>query len=343
MELSTGSKAFLAVVVAVAVLVGGGLVVLDQAGTTSGTAQGRPISVEIPQGLGASGVADLLADEGVIGSPMVFTLVSRFDDRAARIKPGVYQLRAGMSTRELLGVLSTGPPRPATFRVTIPEGLTVDQTLERIANAPHSPFTVEQLEAALDRVQVPSWVPVQTLPADSEVFEGLLFPETYEFRVDSDAQDVLARLVAQTERVVAAVELPDGLDRYELLTLGSLIEREARVPDERPLISAVIHNRLAADMALQVDATVLYALGAHKERVLSKDTAVDSPWNTYEILGLPPTPISGAGRAAIEAAANPAPEDYLYYVVSDPRTGAHAFARSLAEHNDNVRRYRQNR
>src|SRR5690606_2441133 len=145
-----------------------------------------------------------------------------------------------------------------------------------------------------------------------------------------------SQMVAKTEEVMATITPPPDLDLYETLVMGSLIEREARLPEEQRVISAVMHNRLAAPMRLQIDATVLYAPGGHKERVLYEDLEVDSPWNTYRVEGLPPTPISGAGRAAIEAAANPTDDDYLYYVVSDPQTGAHAFARTAEEHEANV-------
>lgn len=324
-------------------LIGGALALLGELSSAPGVDQGRPITVEIPEGVGASQVAELLADRGIIASPFAFKLVARFDDRAARIRPGTYVLRSGMSSGEILGVLSDGPAGPATFRVTLPEGLTVDQSLERIASTPGSPFDVDELEAALGGLAVPSWVPVERLPAEAQAFEGLLFPDTYEFRVDADPEDVLMRLVEHTDQVLSEIGSPavEELDRYELLTIGSLIEREARVAAEQPLISAVIHNRLDADMPLQVDATVLYALGEHRDRVLYEDTDIDSPWNTYRIEGLPPTPIAAPGRAALEAAARPAAEDYLYYVVSDPATGAHAFASTKAEHDDNVRRYRR--
>ena len=197
----------------------------------------------------------------------------------------------------------------------------------------HSPFTVEELEAALDGVALPDWVPLEELPGAAEPFEGLLFPDTYDFPLDIDPQSLLSRLVLQTERVMEGIQPPPNLSRYQVLVMASLVEREARLREEQPRIAAVMHNRLARDMALQIDATVLYALGEHKDRVLYSDLEIDSPWNTYRSKGLPPTPISGAGRAAIEAAAKPAQEDYLYYVVVDPQTGRHGFSRTLEEHN----------
>lgn len=334
MALSTGSKGFLIVLVVAIVTVGATLLLLGGGGSAAD--DGQPVVVEIPEGTGAGEVADLLADRGVIGSALLFKIMARFDDRAGQIRPGTYELEPGSSTSEILEVLSSAPPEPPTFTVVIPEGLTVEQTLQRIADAEGSPFTVEQLREALAGVAIPSWVPVDAMPEGAEPFEGLLFPATYEFLVDADPQDVLSQMVAKTEEVMATITPPPDLDLYETLVMGSLIEREARLPEEQRVISAVMHNRLAAPMRLQIDATVLYALGGHKERVLYEDLEVDSPWNTYRVEGLPPTPISGAGRAAIEAAANPTDDDYLYYVVSDPQTGAHAFARTAEEHEANV-------
>jgi UPF0755 protein len=227
------------------------------------------------------------------------------------------------------------------FTATIPEGLTVDQTLQRLADAEGSPFSVEELRAALPSVPLPAWVSVDRLPAGAQPYEGLLFPSTYEFRADAGPVAALTRLVEQTDAVMSEITPPANLDLYQTLTMASLVEREARIKDEQPLVSAVMHNRLAEPMRLQIDATVLYALGGHKDRVLEEDLQIDSPWNTYRYEGLPPTPISGAGEAAIRAAAAPAQEDFLYYVVSNPDTGAHAFAATIEEHNANVAQYRQ--
>jgi UPF0755 protein len=288
------------------------------------------VSITIPKGLGASDVADLLAREGVLDGTFIFNLRARFDDRASRIRSGSYQLIPGMSYDEILTVLTQVPEEAPTFTVTIPEGLTVDQTLRRIAQADRSPFSLSQLRRALPRVAVPRWVPAD-LPEDAEVFEGLLFPDTYEFRRRAGAQEVIAELVTRTQDILSGVEGPDGVSDYDLLIMGSLIEREARLRREQPKIASVMYNRLQQDMPLQIDATVLYALGEHRERVLNADLEVDSLWNTYRQQGLPPTPISGAGEAAITAAAQPANTDFLYYVVVDPDTGRHAFSASYEE------------
>jgi UPF0755 protein len=325
------TRRFLVVLIVLGLLLAGSLAAVDAllGDPPDGSTQ-EAVSVAIPQGVSASGVADLLARKGVLDGTFMFNLRARFDDRAARIRSGTYRLTPGMSYDQILTVLTRVPAEAPSFTVTIPEGLTVDQTLRRIAQADRSPFTARQLRRALPRVAVPRWVAAD-LPEGAEVFEGLLFPDTYEFRRSERPQEVVATLVARTQDVVAAVQGPDGVSDYDLLVMGSLIEREARLRREQPKIASVIYNRLRQDMPLQIDATVLYALGEHRDQVLNADLEVDSPWNTYRQQGLPPTPISGAGEAAVTAAAQPATTDFLYYVVVDPDTGRHAFSATYEE------------
>lgn len=336
MAVSTASKMFALVVLSV---IGGVLFVLmryDGGGSATAAPEGEPVSVEIPEGVTANDVGEILAEEGVIDNALTFQAVARVDERASQIQPGTYELRAGMDTGEILDILTQGND-VEVFRVTIPEGLTVNQTLERIAEAENSPYTVEELREALAGVALPAWVPTD-LPEDAVPFEGLLAPNTYEFRADSDAQEVLNELVAATDDHLQTLGV-DEADRYETLIIASLIEREVRVPEEQPTVSSVIHNRLAEKQRLQIDATVLYAKGEAGTRVLTSDTDVDSPWNTYQVTGLPPTPIAAPGQAAMSAAVDPADTEFLFYVVCDFDTGQHAFAETLDQHEQNRARY----
>jgi UPF0755 protein len=340
MALSRGSKGFLFVLfVVVGGLVGAWFSFTSGDAPADGPAEGEQIIVDVPEGLAASQVADLLEERGVITSAMGFRLAARFDDRSSRLRPGTYELEAGMSSDELLEILSTAPEGAEVFRVTIPEGLTVDETLQRLADA--GPHSVEDYQQALSAVALPEWVPVADLPEEAVDFEGLLFPDTYDFRVNDDPQQIIAALVAQTETMLDDITPPEGYDRYDVLTVASLIERETRVADEQPVVASVIYNRLVTPMRLQIDATVQYARGEHTDRVLFEDLAIQSLWNTYETDGLPPTPISNAGRGAISAAASPAQTDFLFYVVADLETGEHAFATTNSEHNANVAEYRR--
>lgn len=299
------------------------------------------VTVKVPEGVGAGGVAELLEEQGVIRSAFIFKLQARLDDRSSRIRPGTYEFEPGASFDRVMTALTEVPEEAPSFRATIPEGLTVGQTLQRIADAGGSPFSRRQLRRALGAVALPAWVP-DDLPEGAEPFEGLLFPSTYDFLLDAPAPDVISRLVEQTEDVMERVGVAPE-DRYETLIKASLIERETRVRSEQPIVSSVISNRIEQGMRLQIDATVVYAKGETVNRVLTSDLQIQSPWNTYVVDGLPPTPISGAGESAIEAAANPAESDFLYYVVNDRDTGSHAFAETLEEHNRNVQSYREQR
>lgn len=330
--MSIGSKVFGLLLLSV---VAGVLFVLLTLDAESGPAElGDPVTVVVPEAATAQDVADILEREGVISNARVFSFALSGDDRATRLQPGTFELREGMGTDEILDVLTTSDSAPG-FAVTIPEGLTVDGTIEAIASAEDSPYAVDELREALAGVALPAWVPLE-LPDAAEPFEGLLAPDTYEFRVDTPAQEVLGELVSLTEQRLTEL----GIDEdafYDTLTIASLIEREVRVPEERPLVSSVIANRLEAERALQLDASTLYATALEGEEVL--DTDVESPWNTYQTTGLPPTPIAAPGVAALEAAAEPADTEFVYYVVCDTATGEHAFTTSLDAHNANRQRY----
>ncbi len=303
----------------------------------------RPVAVVVEEGMGAGAVAALLEERGVIRNASVFRLQARVDDRASRIRPGRYQLQPGASYDEIIAAMTQAPSEAATFTVTIPEGLTMEQTIARLAEAEGSPYGRKELRKALRAVALPAWVP-QDLPEAADPFEGMLFPNTYELLSDAPAPDAIAKLVEQTDIVMERNNVPSD-ERYRTLIEASLIEREARVRKEQPIIASVINNRVEEGMRLQIDATVVYAkyrqTGEIVNSVLTSDLEIDSPWNTYLIDGLPPTPISGSGESAIAAAANPAKTDFLYYVVSDRETGKHAFAETLDEHNANVARYRE--
>lgn len=336
--MSTSSKFFLLFLI---VMIGGGYYAFNE--WTGGSAAPvelatEPVTLTIPEGTGARGVARILEDNGVVRSASAFTAAAAIDGRQGQIKPGTYVVDPDSTTEQILDQLVAGPPGPEVFRVTIPEGLTVTQTLEAIAGAEGSPFTVEDLRAGLGLVALPSWVPQRTLPEGGEAFEGLLFPETYEFTVEQSAADVLTRLVNQTDQVMTEVGFAsrNSLTVYETLVLGSLVEREARLEEERPIISSVIHNRLERPMALQIDASVVYgievATGERPDRLLNEDYAFDTPWSTYVYEGLPPTPISGVGRSSLEAAANPDETNFFFYVVENEETGAHRFTETAAQH-----------
>ncbi len=220
----------------------------------------------------------------------------------------------------------------AVFRVTVVEGLTLAGTVESLAE--QTSFAVEEFETALLDGTVTSDLLVAD-PQKLRDWEGLLFPDTYELTARMQPDDILQRLADTAESRVNSIDWSyltgRGLTVYDGIVIASMIEREAAVAEDRPLISSVIHNRLEIGMLLQIDATVVYALGNYPEGGLTlTDLQVDSPYNTYVSTGLPPTPIAGPGMASLAAAASPAATEFLFYVLAG-EDGSHAFAENFGD------------
>jgi UPF0755 protein len=289
---------------------------------------GPPVRVVIEPGTSVAGIAARLEDDDVLTSARVFRLYLKARRAEEGFQAGEYVLRRRMSMGTALAALRKGPDI-AYQRLTVPEGLTLGEIAERVGRLPGRQAARFLELAGSGRVRS-RWQ-----PPESRSLEGLLFPDTYLVTDREDEAAILARLVRRFDEVATDVGLgreprPAQLSAYQAIVAASLVEAEAKVPEDRPLIAAVIQNRLEAGMRLQIDATVLYALGRHKSRVLFRDLEVDSPYNTYKVDGLPPTPIAAPGRAALQAMLDPAEVDYRYYVLFE-RNGKHAFATTPAE------------
>ena len=292
---------------------------------------GQPVSFVVAPGEPASQIARDLAAAGVVASASEFDRTVREARASDRLQSGTYELVTGMAPAAVLDILIAGPGG-GVYRLTVVEGLTVAQTLESISRQTDIPLA-ELTAPLLDGTVTSTLLPDD--PASVSDWEGLLFPDTYEFRTAATAVDVLSRLAATTEERVAAVDwthLADlGLTPYDGLIIASLIEREVILDEERPLVASVIFNRLDIEMMLQIDATVIYALGGVPDGGLTlAHLEVDSPYNTYRNHGLPPTPISGVRAASLEAAAHPADTPYLFYLLSGD-DGSHSFTDDFDE------------
>jgi UPF0755 protein len=291
---------------------------------------GQEVEVVIPTGATGQDIAAILAANGVVSSTTEFELALRASGAASQLKAGTYELVTGMEVSEVVAVLVRGPIAD-TYRVTIREGLRVAEIIQDLSSA--SGLPPEEFEGALTDGSVTT--SLRTMPAQPALadWEGLLFPDTYEFLRAATAAQVLDRLARTMEQRMAAIDWSGleeaGFDRYQGIIIASLIEAEVRVPEERPLVSSVIRNRLAQGMRLEIDATVLYALGVRDPA--SFQSEVESPYNTYQVDGLPPTPIAAPGRASLEAAARPADTGFLFYVLSDLE-GRHTFTTNLEDH-----------
>ncbi len=287
--------------------------------------------VTIPEGSTGSDVAGLLKREGVIRSTWAFKLLARFRGFSGGFQAGVYtRLTTNMSVEDALDALKKGPLPKKSLEVLFPEGLTLRQTAARAQDQLGVRQSVFIGAATTGKWSLPPYLPKRT-----RTLEGFLFPKKYEVGAGITADAVIKRLLAQFK--VEVHDLPwsnyrrFGLRRpYDVVIVASMIEREARFPEDRPRIARVIYNRLAKGMPLQIDATVEYALGEYKSKLTLEDLKVASPYNTYLHKGLPPTPIASPGLASLEAALSPAKGNWLYYVVIDAQ-GHHAFTASFDE------------
>ena len=324
------------VLVVVLTLIAGGVGLLYfQSQVNPSGPLGPAVTLEIPRGSSIQRIADLLEARSVVKSARTFRIYVRLK-KAGPFQAGSYTLRQNASFDDTIATLAKGPK--LTFeRLTVPEGLTIKQVADLVGKLPGRSADAFAAAAADGTVRS------KYEPAGSTNLEGLLFPDTYNFERKDDEHAILKRMVTAfdttaTEAGIDNVGQGGLVDPYQAITVASLVEREARVPDDRGMVSRVIYNRLAKKMLLQVDATVIYALGRTGEkglRVLNKDLEVDSPYNTYKHPGLPPAPIASPGRAALQAAVSPTAGAWLYYVVIDA-AGHQAFSATLAEQNRNI-------
>jgi UPF0755 protein len=284
---------------------------------------GQPVTITISSGESSAQIGQTLTDAGVVSSVGRFRAAAEDRGLDGSLKPGTYQLVTGMDIDAVLDQLAKGPSVGVPF--TIPEGFTVAQIVDRIAATKE--FSKAELNKALQSKRLISPYRPKTVKS----LEGLLFPDTYAIEPDDTPVGVLQGMLNQLEIVLSRHDLsavPESLSPYQLLIVASMIEREAKVDGDRPKVATVIYNRLRAGQRLEIDATVEYAVG-HRG-LTAKDLDVDSPYNTYRRVGLPPTPIASPGEASIRAALQPAPGDWLYYVLIS-KEGQHAFTASYTE------------
>jgi UPF0755 protein len=287
--------------------------------------------VSLPAGSGVGKLARDLKDAGIIRSSWHFALVSRLRGQANRLKAGEYRFTDAMTTAEILLKVVEG--RVDYRRFTLPEGYSIYQAaelLERKGLMGRDEFVRACREPRL----------LARLGLGTESVEGYLFPATYNLSLEERAGQLVSRMVAQFEKSYAAISVSAvsrSRTRHEVVTLASMIEKEAVSPAERPLISSVFHNRLRIGMPLQSDPTAVYGVRAFGGTVSKADIQRPSPYNTYLHRGLPPGPIGNPGVDALAAALNPARTQYLYFVAR--KDGTHHFSRTLEEHNRAVQLY----
>ena len=273
-----------------------------------------PARIEVVKGDTLSSVAEKLEQAEVIPSAFMFKMEARVGGYGTEIKTGEYTFARGAESEMILEKLTAGVAAP-TLAVTIPEGLSLEESAQEVAG--QSGVSAAEFEEAARRTDYGYGFLED--PA-IKTTEGFLFPKQYEFEKGTNAPQMVTRMLEQYLMETQTLDISSAKERlnmseYELVIVASLIEKEAARSEERPLVASVIYNRIRKDMPLQIDASVHYALDKQGEELSLADLKVNSPYNTYENTGLPPGPICSPSRDSLEAAMNPAETDYLYYVL----------------------------
>ena len=294
----------------------------------------EPLVFEYVRGAPGKQTAAALEELGIVRSRWLF-LAARALRPGTLLMAGEYRFSAADSPAGILSRFAVGDV--LLYQLTIPEGLTRFEVSGLVAKAGYAGED-EFLELTADPT------PIQDLFPEAKSLEGFLFPETYSLARTATAEQLLAAMLTNFRQAFEAASqgVQTDLSLYETVTLASLIEKESGIPNERPLISAVFHNRLQRSMRLQCDPTIIYGLlveGRYRGAIHASDIEDPHPYNTYVHAGLPPGPIANPGIASIEAVAHPAAVDYLYFVAAPACDGTHLFASTLEAHNANAARF----
>jgi UPF0755 protein len=291
--------------------------------------------VDIPPGEGSRAIGNRLIAAGVVRDDLTFRLALYLSGDGRRLRAGEYRFDSAMTPKQVIEKLVRGDVY--VINVTFPEGLTIAEMAKIFESRGLGPAAAF-VRAATDAS------PIQALDPAARDLEGYLFPETYRVPRRADAAALVRLMTARFEAVftpaMRAASEAKGQTIRQIVTLASIVEKEASRPDERPIVAAVYTNRLRLGMPLQADPTVIVGLqraGKYTGNIRRDDLDFDSPYNTYRYPGLPPGPIASPGRGALEAAVQPAAVDFLYFVSRND--GSHEFARTLAEHNRNVQKW----
>ena len=316
----------------------------------------QEVSIVIPSGSSLSKVSALLEEEGIIRNKTIFKYYVDFSDQSAKIKAGTFTLSPSMTLNEIIDIITTTPEDiTSIIKVTLTEGMTLEDMADKMKDEYGMLFDRDRLLEIAKTAKgfdnngyINAVLATENADQRRYALEGYLFPDTYDFYIDTSEQEILNRMVLRFGEIMQqnssyrqrAEALGYTLD--EIITLASMIEKEAKVADFKK-VSAVFHNRLKKDWELGSDATVQYATGVESLTFTDEQLAVDSPYNTYQNKGLPLGPICNPGKAAIEAALYPdeqtMDEGYMFFCLGDPETGETVFTKTLEEHNAAVAKY----
>lgn len=318
-------KFLIVLLLLIAIVAGGAIFYLNGIGAPYDPSNTETVSIVIPEGTGANAIGEILEQNGIIESALKFKLFLKFSHFNDVMKAGTYMLSPSMSMEEIVQKLVENKVETMSF--TIPEGLTLDQTARKLADQGMGSY-----EAFLNEMENGqfnyAWL-------ENNSLEGYLFPNTYSVPTDFTEHDIINTMLAQFEISVMSLyeesssSVKQELTLNEIIAAASIIERECKVDNERPLVASVIYNRIHQSIKLEMCSTVQYILlqttGEVKEDLTYADMAIESPYNTYLHFGLPPGPICNPGLASIQAALEPADTNYLYFVLSARLDGTSEF------------------
>lgn len=294
----------------------------------------RDIDISIPTSTSSMEIGEILHENGLVKHPLIFIYEIKSKGVGGKLKAGDYNLSTGMDIEEIIDSLTKGGKSQNTTKFTIPEGYEIRQIAEKLADG-EIVNKDRFLELVDDKANFQEKYDFLKLLNDGQNLEGFLFPSTYEIFIGSTEEQVIEKMLGEFEKIyeneLKSKIMEMHLDFNEIITLASIVEREGKVEEELPLMSAVFHNRINQGMMLQSCATVQYILGERKEVLSTEDTRTFSPFNTYINQGLPPSPIASPGKVALMAAVNPADVDYLFFVLTG-EDGTHTFTKTYDEH-----------
>lgn len=330
MKSSTSKRVIVFLLIILIGLIGSKIYFDSQVGPVNAYSN-KDIMIEIVKGSSTAQIAKVLKKQQVIKNDWAFRMLSKISKADGKMKAGKYIFNTNMSANDIINILVQGDVVKDTIKFTIPEGFEFRQIVDRLYK-----------KGLIDKekfIEVANYGDfdykfLKDIPKGENRLEGYLFPDTYEVSKNATEKELILKMLNRFDAIFdeayyeRASELNMSIN--QVITIASIIEREAKLDEERPIVSSVFHNRIQKGMLLQSCATVQYILGERKENLSLKDIEMDSPYNTYKYEGLPPKPIASPGKASIEAALYPEETDYLYFVVS--KNGKHIFSKTYQEH-----------
>ena len=286
------------------------------------------VKVDIPQGTGIQSIAKILANKGVVNNSNYFLLKILQSNKKALLKPGTYSFTTGSNEIAVINALVAGPPKTKTVEFTIPEGYRISQIADVLATVDN----IEPMTFISETRNVKKYVQKypDLIPNTAKSLEGYLFPDTYEIKMGSTSEEILTKMLDRFQQQTKQISDGNPNEMYKKLTIASIIQREASIEKEFPLVSSVIKNRLDKNMPLQMCSTVVYVLNKPTMRLTTEETKTESPYNTYINKGLPPGPIANPGLKTLEAANKPAKTNYIYFVLTG-KDGSQTFTTTYKE------------